>query len=238
MKKILTAFVSLSLCGAMLTGCGGAAASYDSLGAMASSGELSSLSMSTVSAKDSKTYDFAKTLEGAKELHMDIEAEDGSMAVAMAVSDAGIYIKAKSNEPVEEGTPSDMTIIIKGDTMYMLDNEAKTGMSMTAEGMSDEYSVESMMEEFADLDIDDELDGDESIKTCVVKIGGKKYTFESGEDGSGLLFDGDKLYAIIPAEGEADVSALIINEFSSTAPANLFEVPSDYEISDLNDLMQ
>lgn len=277
MKKFLAAVLSLSLCGAMLTSCGGsgegtdtgltesqtssatettkteteaetetetetetdtateteaktAGSAYASIDEFAKDSEVFSLPTETVSAADSLTYGFVKTLEGATEFYMDVEATDGSVKMVMALSGKDVYMKV-----AEASSDENLTIIIKDSVMYMMDDEAKSGYYFTAdEETMNEYNVEELLSE---LDIDKEIEEAEDVKTCKVTIDGKEYTFETAETGGGFLFDNDKLYAIINPVSGNEFNALIIHDFSSSVPSDIFEVPSDYELVDLEAAM-
>ena len=273
MKKFLAAVLSLSLCGAMLTSCGGsgegtdtgltesqtssatettkteteaeteteteteaktAGSAYASIDEFAKDSEVFSLPTETVSAADSLTYGFVKTLEGATEFYMDVEATDGSVKMVMALSGKDVYMKV-----AEASSDENLTIIIKDSVMYMMDDEAKSGYYMTAtDDMLGEYNVDEFLSELNfDRDFDEEIEGAEDVKTCKVMIGGKEYTFETAETGGGFLFDNDKLYAIINPVSGNEFNALIIHDFSGSVPSDIFEVPSDYELVDLEAAM-
>ncbi|MDE6745100.1 MAG: hypothetical protein K2J72_00530 [Oscillospiraceae bacterium] len=200
--------------------------SYDSVDAFAKDSSVFSLPTETVSAGDSLTYNFVRTLEGATEFYMDVEATDGSMAMIMALSGKEIYMKMSGSAAEENAT-----LIIKDSVMYMLDDSTKSGYYFAAdEDVTSEYNVEEMLSE---IDMDKEIEDAEDVKVCKVDIGGKTYTFEVAETGGGFLFDGDELYAIINSESDADFNALIVHEFSGNVPSGIFELPSDYELIDL-----
>ncbi|MBD5147005.1 MAG: hypothetical protein HDT21_14045 [Ruminococcus sp.] len=200
--------------------------SYDTVDNFAKDSSVFSLPTETISAGDSLTYGFVKTLEGATEFYMDVEATDGSMAMIMALSGKEIYMKM-SGPAAEENA----TIIIKDSVMYMLDDSTKSGYFFAAdEDVMNEYNVEELLSE---IDMDQEIEDAEDVKVCKVDIGGKTYTFEVAETGGGFLFDGDELYAIINPESDEEFNALIVHEFSGNVPSGIFELPSDYELIDL-----
>lgn len=229
MKKIISALAAAVVCGTLLTGCGGPkiVGEYDDLTALAES-DVFDLAEDTVSAKKSNTYNFLKTLDGAEELYLDVEAEDGSMSMVMGMAADKIAMKMK-----EPGSDTNMTIIITDNVMYMLDDATKTGYSMEAdESMLEEYNLEEILGE---LNIDEEIDDAEDVMVCGVKVDGDVYTFEVAETGGGFLYDSkDKLCAIV-AEDEDTV--LKVNEFNADAPDDIFEVPSGYDIIDMGSLL-
>ena len=207
-------------------GAAAAGASYDNVDAFAKDSSVFSLPTETISAGDSLTYGFVKTLEGAAEFYMDVESTDGNMAMIMALSGKEIYMKMSGSAAEENAT-----IIIKDSIMYMLDDSTKSGYYFEAdEDVMNEYNVEELLSE---IDMDQEIEDAEDVKVCKVDIGGKTYTFEVAETGGGFLFDGDELYAIINPESDEDFNALIVHEFSGNVPSGIFELPSDYELIDL-----
>lgn len=229
MKKIISVLAAAVVCGTLLTGCGGPkiVGEYDDLTALAES-DVFDLAEDTVSAKKSNTYNFLKTLDGAEELYLDVEAEDGSMSMVMGMAADKIAMKMK-----EPGSDTNMTIIITDNVMYMLDDATKTGYSMEAdESMLEEYNLEEILGE---LNIDEEIDDAEDVMVCGVKVDGEVYTFEVAETGGGFLYDSkDKLCAIV---ADDDDTVLKINEFNADAPDDIFEVPSDYEVIDMASLL-
>ncbi len=239
MKKILAAIAALGLCACPLSGAvhnsvltayaAEAVQSYSSLSEFAKDEGIYSLPSETISAADSKSYQFGKTLEGTEKLYMDAEEADGSFKMGMAISKDGVYIRLVTTETTED-TPADMTIIIKGDTMYMLDNDAKAGYTTSGEAFAEEIDAEGIMEQFAGMNTG--VDADAELKSCTVNIGGKDYTFEY--DGEGILYDGDKIYAIIAGSNEYEFDVLIINELGSDIPDGIFDIPEDYQIADLD----
>lgn len=229
MKKIISVLAAAVVCGTLLTGCGGPkiVGEYDDLTALAES-DVFNLAEDTVSAKKSNTYNFLKTLDGAEELYLDVEAEDGTMSMVMGMAADKIAMKMK-----EPGSDTNMTIIITDNVMYMLDDATKTGYSMEAdESMLEEYNLEEILGE---LNIDEEIDDAEDVMVCGVKVDGEVYTFEVAETGGGFLYDSkDKLCAII---ADDDDTVLKVNEFNADAPDDIFEVPSDYEVIDMASLL-
>lgn len=207
-----------------------AGGSYDTVDDFAKDSSVFSLPTETVSAADSLTYSFVKTLEGATEFYMDVESTDGSVAMIMALSGKDIYMKM-SGASAEENA----TIMIKDSMMYMLDDSTKSGYYFAADdSVTDEYNVEEILSE---IDMDKEIADAEDVKVCKVDIGGKEYAFEVAETGGGFLFDGDELYAIINPDSDEAFNALIVHEFSGSVPSGIFELPSDYELIDLEAAM-
>jgi len=207
---------------------------YASIEEFAKDSSVFSLPDETVSAADSLTYGFVKTLEGATEFYMDVEATDGSVKMVMALSGKDVYMKV-----AEASSDENLTIIIKDSVVYMMEDSSKSGYYMTAtDDIMSEYNVDEFLSELNfDKDFDEEIENAEDVKTCKVTIDGKEYTFEVAETGGGFLFDGDKLYAIINSESINDMNAIIVHEFSGTVPSDIFELPSDYELVDLEAAM-
>ena len=229
MKKVISVFAARLVCGALFTGCGGpkVVGEYDNFTALAES-DVFELAEDTVSADKSNTYSFVKTLEGAEELYVDVESEDGSMSMVMGMAADKIAMKMK--EPESE---TNMTIIITDNVMYMLDDATKSGYSMEAdESMLEEYNLESILGE---IDFDAEIADAEDVKVCGVKVSDEVYTFEVAETGGGFVFDkSDKLCAIISDDED---TALKVNEFTAEVPDEVFAVPTDYEIVDMASLL-
>ena len=227
MKKIISVFAAALVCGALFTGCSKVAGEYESLTALAES-NVFELAEDTVSADKSNTYNFVRTLDGAEELYMDVESEDGSMTMTMGMAADRIAMKMK--EPESE---TNMTIIITDNIMYMLDDATKSGYSMEADAsMLEEYDLESILGE---MNIDEEIANAEDVKVCKVKVADEIYTFEVAETGGGFLFDGsNKLCAIV---SDDDDTVLKVNAFTSDVPDEVFEVPSDYEVVDMASLL-
>lgn len=229
MKKIISVLAAAVVCGTLLTGCGGPkiVGEYDDLTALAES-DVFDLAEDTVSAEKSNTYNFLKTLEGAEELYIDVESEDGTMSMVMGMAADKIAMKMKEPE-----SDTNMTVIITDNVMYMLDDATKTGYSMEAdESMLEEYNLEEILGE---LNIDEEIDDAEDVMVCGVKVDGEVYTFEVAETGGGFLYDSkDKLCAIV---ADDDDTVLKVNEFNADAPDDIFEVPSDYEVIDMASLL-
>lgn len=229
MKKFISAVAAALICSALLTGCGGPkiVGEYDNLAALAQS-DVFELAEDTVAAEKSNTYGFVKTLDGAEELYMDVESEDGKMTMTMGMAIDRIAMKMK--DPSSE---TNMTIIITDNVMYMLDDAAKTGYSMEAdESMLEEYDLEALL---GDMNVDEEIKNAEDVKVAGVKVAGETYTFEVAETGGGFLFDkSDKLCAIVSSD---DDTVLKVNEFTSEVPDEMFDVPSDYEIVDMASML-
>ncbi len=228
MKKIISVFAAALVCASLFTGCGQkVAGEFDSFTALAEA-DAAALAEKEISAADSNTYNFVKTFDGAESLYMDVESEDGNMAMTMGMAADKIAMKMK-----DAASETNMTIIITDSTMYMLDDAAKTGYSMTAdESMLADYDLESLLGE---MNIDEEIKNAEDVKVCAVKVADEVYTLEIAETGGIFLFDSsDELCAIISPE---DDTVLKVNEFSGEAPAEFFEIPSGYEIADMDSLL-
>ena len=202
-------------------------ASYSSVKEFVDSGDAFSLSTAEIPAGDSLTYDWIRIFEGAAGIYMDVEYFDGSMAMVMGMEQNRMYMYM-----YEPSSGTNMTIILNGGKMYMLDEASKTGYSMTAdESIMEEYDVEELL---GDIDFDAETENADDVKVAKLDIDGKEYTLEIADTGGAFLFDNnDKIKAIIVEENGSPM-ALKINDFSGDTPDELFEVPSGYQIVDID----
>lgn len=202
-------------------------ASYSSIEKFVESGDAFSLSTAEIPAGDSLTYDWIRIFEGAAGIYMDVEYFDGSMAMVMGMEQNRMYMYM-----YEPSSGTNMTIILNGGKMYMLDDASKTGYSMTAdESIMEEYDVEELL---GDIDFDAETENADDVKVAKLDIDGKEYTLEIADTGGAFLFDNnDKIKAIIVEENGSPM-ALKINDFSGDTPDELFEVPSGYQIIDID----
>lgn len=202
-------------------------ASYSSIEKFVESGDAFNLSTAEIPAGDSLTYDWIRIFEGAAGIYMDVEYFDGSMAMVMGMEQNRMYMYM-----YEPTSGTNMTIILNGGKMYMLDEASKTGYSMTAdESIMEEYDVEAML---GDIDFDAETENADDVKVAKLDIDGKEYTLEIADTGGAFLFDNnDKIKAIIVEENGSPM-ALKINDFSGDTPDELFDVPSGYQIIDID----
>ncbi len=202
-------------------------ASYESLDDFVKSGDAFGLDTDIISASDSLTYNWIKVLDGADSIYMDVEATDGSMTMVMGMSEDMISIKM-----YEATSATNMSIIFRDSKMYMLDEATKSGYYMASdETVMEDYDIGEML---GDMDFDAEIENAADVKSAKLEIGGEDYTFEVAETGGGFLFDKDeKIVAILSNDTESELTALKINEFTGEAPAELFEIPADYQVVDL-----
>ena len=198
--------------------------SYDSFDDIDVS-EIFTVDHEYIAAEESNMYSFAKTLEGGTEFYFDAEATDGSVSITMAFSQDKIAMNA-----FDGSSATEISIIIKDGMIYMLSPDEKSGFYFTAdEEIMSQYDLESMLSQ-ANIDSDMELS---EVKSGAVIVGGEKYTFEFNDE-SGMLFNADgKLRAMISAEGSNGMHTLVVNEFSSNVPANAYDIPDDYTLTDL-----
>lgn len=202
-------------------------ASYSSIEKFVESGDAFNLSTAEIPAGDSLTYDWIRIFEGAAGIYMDVEYFDGSMAMVMGMEQNRMYMYMY--EPTSE---TNMTIILNGGKMYMLDEASKTGYSMTAdESIMEEYDVEAML---GDIDFDAETENADDVKVAKLDIDGKEYTLEIADTGGAFLFDNNEKIKAIIVEENGSPNALKINDFSGDTPDELFEVPSGYQIVDID----
>ena len=196
--------------------------------------DYTSLDYEQIGAKESLTFEFTKTIAGIKEVYMDVESTDGTMAMMMAFdSNNNIAMSV-----IGFGADTEMNIIITDMVMYMLDPASKTGLYYAVdESIFEEYNTDDIL---SSLDFDmDSFSDSEKIGVCKVQIDGKEYVFEYSEEAKmGYLFEEDgNLVAIAYADDTYEFSALVINEFSGTVPAGVYDIPDDYELVDLSEFM-
>ena len=205
-------------------------ASYASIEEFANSGDAfdsKSFVTDAVAAKDSLTYNWIRIFEGADGIYMDVEAIDGSITMIMGMKNNNIYVKM-----YEASSKTEMTILFADSKMYMLDEATKSGYYMTSdESTMEEYNIEALLGE---IDFDAETENAADVLVSKVEIDGVVYSFEIAETGGGFLFDkNNELVAIITNDTDAEFNGLKVNEFSGSAPDSLFEVPSGYQLIDL-----
>lgn len=201
--------------------------SYSSVKEFVDSGDAFSLSTAEIPAGDSLTYDWIRIFEGAAGIYMDVEYFDGSMAMVMGMEQNRMYMYM-----YEPSSGTNMTIILNGGKMYMLDDASKTGYSMTAdESIMEEYDVEELL---GDIDFDAETENADDVKVAKLDIDGKEYTLEIADTGGAFLFDNNEKIKAIIVEENGSPMALKINDFSGDTPDELFEVPSGYQIVDID----
>jgi len=202
-------------------------ASYASLKKFVESGDAFKLDSTEIPAGDSLTYDWIRIFEGASGIYMDVEYFDGSMAMIMGMEKSDMYVYMN-----EAASGTNMTIILTDGKMYMLDEASKTGYSMTAdESLMEEYDIEALL---GDVDFDAETENAEDVKVAKLDIDGKEYTLEIADTGGAFLFDKNEKITAIIIEENGSPNGLKINDFSSDTPDELFEIPSGYQIVDLD----
>ena len=103
------------------------------------------------------------------------------------------------------------------------------------ESAMEDYDIGALL---GDIDFDAEMEKAADVKVTAVEIGGEKHTFEIAETGGGFLFDkNEKLLAILSPDTSTEMTALKVNEFTGTAPDSLFEIPSDYQLIDMEAML-
>ncbi len=230
MKNFISVLSAMALCGVLFTACSGVAAEYDSMDAMLKEDVLA-LAETNVSAEDSSIYSFISGLEGASEFYLDVESTDGNMSMVLGIEDEKVYTSVNSI-----GEDLEIDLLIRDGRMYMLDSESKIAMSMVAdENIMDDYDIESML---GSINVDENIKNAEDVKSCTIKIAGEKYTLEVTETGGGFLFDANGRFSAIISVDGGQATALKINDFSTDAPSELFEISEDYELLDLEDLLE
>lgn len=205
------------------------ASSFASLDKFAAS-DLDKLTYTSVSAKKSKTYDFAMGFAGAESVYVDAETTDGSLSMKMAFNIDG---DCSFNFTEEDES---VRLIIKGSKVYLLDPASKIGVCTKLSDDEIKEYQDSMKKSFSDLSSIDKytISEKEKVKTCTVTIDGEKYTVERFENKC-ILFDAEgSIYAMVD-KGSSEVNVLLINEYTTTIPANALKIPSGYEIMDLDE---
>ncbi|MBQ5318911.1 MAG: hypothetical protein J6K17_07445 [Oscillospiraceae bacterium] len=186
--------------------------------------------LETETVPESLFFSYAEEHLNGDGLYFDMEAPDGSMKMLLAANkDSDLCLKAESNT-------ESMYIYVKDGIMYMLDATEKSGFSMEL----DRDTVDSLTSEaLGGMDITSELEeGESESAECVdVEIDGTAYTFENLEDIGALINKDGELYAIINGDESNAVKVLIVNEMSSNIPEGILELPTDYEIIDMTELL-
>jgi len=117
------------------------------------------------------------------------------------------------------GVEMNMRMVMKDDVMYMVDDNAKTYMAMptttpdAAGGMNADFTVM------------------EKTGSGEGEVDGKTLPYEEyAVEGSPIKFfmDGDTVYAIVNETG-GSTATMIITNASKTVPAELFDIPDDYQ---------
>lgn len=212
------------------TGSGGsdsaASAEFDSFDDLEGA-DISELPFESVSSESSLTYAFFSKHKDANEIYIDVSAVYSNMQLTFAVAEDNVAMRIYDAE-----SGINQSIVIKDKVMYMLDPSQKSGYYYAVdESASDDYSLDEML---GQLNIDSDLDMSD-ISSCAVKIGGTEYILEYMAENSKLIYDTNGELTAIVSEADGNAVVFIVNEFSSSVPADAFEVPSDYELVDFSE---
>lgn len=215
-----------------------AAVSYGSLDEFYEADDVFSHPSEDVEAEKTNTYAFGKSFEDATDFYADLESSDGKMKIVMAMSMETKQIAIDIEGVTDESSGiTNMSIILTDGKMYMLEPSSKSGFYMELDDeqlaeMFDEYDPEELLAE-ANIDTSTDFEG---MMCYNVDIGGKTYTFEY-IDNTGMLYDSNgKMCAVIVDDPSSEFRAIVVNEFSTKASPNAFDIPSGYEIFDMAEL--
>lgn len=264
MKKLLAAIISLAMCTAVFTACSKdnssdaeAAEAASSAAETVNESELTTaettahtteaaaeaeaensyeslddfieeaFSLETKTEEGSMFFDYmAKNISGDG-LYFDMKTHDGKMDMLLAFEDGEMCVKA-------EGEGESIYIYVIGETMYMLDESEKTGFSMAL----DQNTVDSLASDaMGGIDLESAASETEKSEYADVEIDGEEYVFQNLEE-IGVLFHTDgEIYAVINGDADETVKAFLVNEMSSNIPEGILELPTDYEIIDMSELL-
>lgn len=264
MKKLLAAIISLAMCTAVFTACSKENSSDTEAAEVTSSAaetvkeaELTTaettahtteaeteaepensyeslddfieeaFSLETKTEEGSMFSDYmAKNISGDG-LYFDMKTHDGKMDMLLAFEDSEMCVKV-------EGEGESIYIYVIGETMYMLDASEKTGFSMAL----DQDTVDSLASDaMGGIDLESAASETEKSEYADVEIDGEEYIFQNLEE-IGVLFHTDgEIYAVINSDADETVRAFLVNEMSSTIPEGILELPKDYEIIDMSELL-
>ena len=235
MKK----FFAIVLAGCMvfgITGCGGTS---DTSATTAATTAEATTAAQGGGALNSKTAAFFADKFGEKETYlkfktnMDIlgDGEEKEVTITLAVKDEMMFCGMQETE----GISAD--VLLKDSMMYTISHEDKAIMKMELEEGEDEdifQGMEVIPEDYEEL---------ADYTTGSEEINGKTYEYEEfaeefeGDVTMRYYFEGDDLKYIKEVQGD-EVSLMEILEASGEAPAGIFELPADYTVMDLAELMK
>jgi fructoselysine-6-P-deglycase FrlB-like protein len=215
MKKVLSVLMVLLLVMALMAGCG------DSAGSAENDQETSQNEQADNAAADigemgdllSATYvDMMKNNEYLMKYKASMEMEGQTMDVEATVAASGDNYAMLSS-----GSGFETAMVIKDDKVYMIDHASKTVTSWTK-------TQEDETEAF---------DADGMTYVGSGEEDGLAYEEYTTTDGSvKYYFDGKKLVKIATtAEGQTVVMEIL--EMSNNVPADMFEIPADYQMMEM-----
>ncbi|MCL1803468.1 MAG: hypothetical protein FWG30_07495 [Eubacteriaceae bacterium] len=137
-----------------------------------------------------------------------------------------VFAKGGSYLMQMQGTPIAMKVLIKGDEAYMINDEAKTAISMSLGSIGVDMSVAMS-----------DMPKASAVSSGEAELDGKKYKYEEYDTGNGIgrfYYDGNSVIAIETNSGDDASMIMKISNTSNTVDSSLFEIPSDYTISSFN----
>lgn len=195
MKKLLILLLSIMMAFA-LTACGGSDESKPD----------------NSSPSEYMSQEYLNMMKG-KSYYMDYNAEMNGTEVNMKIAVDGDNM---ATEAELEGTVH--RILVLGDSMYLLDTQAKTYMEMSV-------SMDDIKESAAEIDDDVKFaeKGEGEIKGETIPY--EKWAWEDGE--IFYYFDGGKLKYIVSSSEGASIT-MTVNEMTKDIPSGFMELPEDY----------
>lgn len=189
--------------------------------------DLSKFNGTEYSADKAFSAEMFRIMSNPVNFYYSVESFDGEYHMETAVCDGKVMISG------DGGWGENINVILEGDKVYIVEHSEKMVLVTSAdETMSAEIIIDSAVEEFKNYG-----ENDRKYTITEIKIAGKKYFIEveNGDDDSGMLYNADKtLYAaVINLEGERELYKWIISE---DIPAGTFDIPSDYEVVNLDEL--
>ena len=181
-----------------------------------------------LSFKDTKTGKYFSQFEGDK-LYMDMEvrsAETGVMSMVIATDGEKSYV----NTTIVGMGNTEM--ISTKDTLYMLDRQNKIAYQSAVQSDAEATTSSATVIKEDDVDMSDYTVGTYTIDDT---------TYDTEEwviDGANCIvcFDGDDVVYMITSDGQVEVF-MKFNEISTEVDESLFELPSGFEVVNLEDAM-
>lgn len=256
MKRLLAGLISLAMCAAMLTACGKDTDTAEASDVTTTVSETVTeiTTTETTGEKNEITHKYesigdfivsdpfkleTETVEGSlfsdymgknisdEGMYFDMETPDGKTKMLLAYKDKEMCVKV-------EGVGESVYLYVIDGIMYMLDTEEKTGFSMEM----DQDIVDSVTSEaMGGIDLDSTAAKVDKSECVNVEIDGEAYIFENLEE-IGVLFHMDgEIYAILNGGEDEALQILLVNEMSSNIPEGILELPTDYDIVDMTELL-
>ena len=221
MKKILALIMAMAMVFCMAA-CGSSqpAAPADPNAPAGESGQQTEVKDPEVVA-DTKTGQLAE-MYASEDVYAEYEMEEDGEVIVLVVAKAGdsMYTEMKS------GGETIIKTIVDGDSYYMIDDNEKVMLKMSADADGAQEGVADDMFNEDDLDMAGLTIGETEVE-------GTKYYSETwtDEDGDDVVycFDGSALkYIVETIEGEPSIIKVL--KMENKVPAGLFDIPADYEV--------